>query len=267
MKYVRLSTILVVLTVVLAGCSGGGVTDDGTTEPGTAATDGTTSSGEAGSGGGLSLSEADAQLRAAGSFTTEWSYTVTEADGTTTSLTDTYRVDLERNRSVKLLATNSPDGRTEIETFTADGTAYNRIGEGQEAFYSVSERPASVFDSATNLASSYSANLESDAKFVGTETFDGVTVSRYEYDNTDAWQTYNGASGAAAFGSENVTTTDFTVSVLVDENDVARLTTWTFTGETDAGRTVSSEWRFSVTDIGSTTVPDPSWLDEAMAQQ
>ncbi|MDS0260648.1 hypothetical protein NDI56_14675 [Haloarcula sp. S1CR25-12] len=266
MKYVRLSTLLVVLTVALAGCSGGGVTDG--SENGTeAATGSPSSSGDSASSDGLSLTEADERLRDAGSFTTEWSYSVTEADGTTASITDTYRVDLDANRSVELFSTTGPDSTVEIETFVADGTVYSRYGGGQEPFYNVNDQAPDVFDSATGRASSFYGSLESDAQFVGTETFDGVTVSRYEYDDTAAWQTYNGATGSSMFGSDNVTVTDFTVSVLVDENDVARLTMWTFSGRTDAGQSVSAEWRYSLTDIGSTTVSDPSWLAEAQAQQ
>ena len=264
MKYVRLSTVLVVLTVLFAGCSGGGVTDTEATPAGTttgATTGGTTASG------GLALTDADTRLRDAGSFTTAWSYSVTAADGTTSSLTQSYHIDSNANRSLQRLETTGSDSGLDIETFVADGTSYSRYGDGDQVQYVSSDQPAGVFETATGYASGYSTGLESDASFVGTETFDGVTVSRYEYDNTDAWSTYNQGTLDSTFETdETVTVTDFTVAVLVDSDNVARLTTWTLTGETESGQTVSVDWRYSVTDVGSTTVEDPDWLADAQAQ-
>jgi len=65
---------------------------------------------------------------------------------------------------------------------------------------------------------------------------------------------------------ENVTVTDFEIATLVDNDGIARLTTWTLTGESESGETVSIEWRYSLTDIGSTTVEDPDWLAAAQQQ-
>jgi hypothetical protein len=101
-----------------------------------------------------------------------------------------------------------------------------------------------------------------EARRVGTERFDGVTVDRYEYTDRTLWRQY----GATTFGTEeNVTVTEFTVFVLVDEEGLARSTGWTLVGETDAGETVTGDWRFDLTGVGSTTVADPDWLDEARA--
>ena len=272
MHYVRLSTVLVVLTVVLAGCSGGGTTTGAPTPTDGATTDADTTdatSNDAGdaSSSGLSVSEADDRLREAGSFTTTWSYSVTDADGTTTAVNDTYRVDLDDNRSIELFTTDGESAQSEFEIFIADGTSYARYGSGESVFYQASDQPQNVFDSATGRASGFYGYLEEDATFVGTETFDGVTVSRYEYTDVDAWQTYNQGVTSTTFDTdEEVTITDFSITVLVDENDVGRLTTWTLVGETEGGDTVSVEWRYSLTDVGSTTVEEPSWLDEAQAQ-
>lgn len=271
MQYARISTILVVLTVVLAGCSGGGVTDgSGNSAPETA-TPTETAAGTGGSVTGaetLSVADADARLREAGSFTTEWSYTVTEADGSVVSITDRYAVDLNANRSIQRFSTQGPDARVDFEIFVADGTSYTRYGDGEQTFYQVSEQPPNVFDSATGRASSFYGDAEEDAQFVGTETYDGVTVSRYEYSDADAWSTYNQETTSSLFETdEAVTVTDFTVAVLVDSNNVGRLTTWTLTGETESGQTVSVDWRYSLTDIGSTTVEEPDWLADAKAQQ
>jgi len=237
MKRIQISTVLVVLTVILAGCSGGGVTDSGDTD-----TDGTDAPGTDSSTAGMPT-----------------------ADGgppTGTSLTQSYQVDLDANRSLQRLETASSDGSFTIETFVTDGRSYTKYGDGDDVRYASSDRPRSVVERATGRASGFTSDLESDASFVGTETYDGVTVSRYEYDNTAAWQTY----GGSLFGSENVSVTEFTVAVLVDSDGVARLTTWTLSGEADDGTVVSSTWNYSVTGIGSTTVSDPAWLAEAQTQ-
>jgi len=270
MNYARLSTVLVVLTIVLAGCSGGGVGADGTE---TTATGDSTESGAPDSDDGsatgaeqLSVTEADERLRNAGSFTSQWTYSVTESDGTTAAINNTYQVDVESNRSLELLATTGADGQFDIETFIANDTSYSRYGDGADVFYQVNDQQSTVFDSATGRATSFHNALEEDADFVGTETFDGVTVSRYEHTDTSSWQAYGG--GMAMFGSDtNATVTDFTVVVLVDSDGISRLTTWTLSGEAEDGSPVSAEWCFALTGIGSTTVEDPDWLDEAVAQQ
>jgi len=272
MQTIRISTVLVVLTVLLAGCSGGGVTDGAPSTDSTetdaddteANADDTETDASATGSDDLSLSAADENLRAAGSFTTQWSYTVQDVDGSTIRFNNTYEVDLDAERSREVYATSGPEAATDYEIFVADGASYTRYGSGADAFYQTSDQAPSVFDSATGRAAGFYNYLEEDAEFVGTETYDGVTVSRYDYSDADAWQTYNqGATSTMFGGDEEVTITDFSISVLVDGNGVARLTTWTLTGETADGDPASVEWSYSITDIGSTSVEDPAWLDEA----
>lgn len=257
MNRIRLLTLLVVATVALAGCTSGG--------PDTATP--TDTSVAPGGSDELSVGAADDRLRDAGSFTTDWSYTVTDVDGTTTSVNDTYRVDLDSNRSYERLSTAGPAGETTVETYIAGGTSYTRVGTAGGAYYQASDQPPDVFETATGRASGFYGDLEEDATFAGTETFDGDTVSRYEYRDDEAWEAYSSGLNSAAFSaSENVTITDFEIAVLVDEDGIGRLTTFTVSGETDDGTAVSAEWRYSVTDIGSTTVEEPDWLDEAQAE-
>ncbi|MDS0280884.1 DUF7537 family lipoprotein [Haloarcula onubensis] len=284
MTYPRLATLLVVLTVVLAGCFGGGVTDDGgDTAPDSDDSTATPTAGEptaadaesGGTGGamtgtdGLSLSDADTRLRDAGSFTTEWSYTLTTADGTTSTFSDRYEVDLETNRSLERYSSVSgSETGLDYQIFIADGVSYTRYGGSDgEAYYTSTDQAPSVFESATGRASSFYTYLEEDAQFAGRETFDGVSVSRYEYTDREAWQTYNQGVAAGTFDTdEEVTITEFEIATLVDDDGVARLTTWTLAGETESGQAVSAEWRYSLTGVGSTAVEDPGWLDEARAQ-
>ncbi|WP_424000527.1 DUF7537 family lipoprotein [Haloarcula salina] len=264
-------TVLVVSLLVVAGClGGGGPVTDGESDGSSSAGDGGSSAGESdsgGDGGGVAdsdefdVGETERLLREAGSFTATWSYATTE-NGETATITDTYRVDLRENRSLETFTMTGAESQTDFETFVADGSAYTRYAADGEAFYQSRPQDDTAFQSAVDRGA-ISYETVDDARFVGTETFDGVTVDRYEYSDLAAWRQF----GAGTMGSsENVTVTDFTVAVLVDEDGLARQTTWTLTGETDAGETVSVEWRYEVTDVGSTSVPDPDWLDEARAQ-
>ena len=253
MQRTRTLTLLVVLAVALAGCTSVG--------PDAAETD---TAVDPGGDEELSITDTEQRLRAAGSFTTDWSYTVTDVDGTTTMVTDTHRVDLTTNRSYERFTTSGASGDSEVETYIADGTSYSRVSTAQGEMYQLSENPPNVFESATGRSAAIHSDLEDDAQFTGTETYDGVTVSRYEFADADAWSEYNSDLSTAAFSSTgNVTITDFEIAVLVDEDGVARFTTFTVSGETDDGTEISAEWRYSVTDLGSTTVEEPGWLDEA----
>lgn len=259
----RMLTVLVVSLLVVAGClGGGGPATDGER-------DGSSSAGESDSAGGggvadgdeFDVGETERLLREAGSFTATWSYSTTES-GETATVTDTYRVDVRENRSLETFTMTGAESQTDFETFVADGSAYTRYATDGEAFYQIRPQDDTAFQSALDRGAISYESVD-DARFVGTETFDGVTVDRYEYSDLATWRQF----GAGTLGSsENVTVTDFTVAVLVDEDGLARQTSWTLTGETDDGETVSVEWRYEVTEVGSTSVPDPDWLDAARAQ-
>nr|WP_254273434.1 hypothetical protein [Halomicroarcula marina] len=271
------------LTVILAGC--GGVASDGgdgasdggsdgaSDGAGDGAGDGSDGSdgGDGGDGGdgaaddseGFDVADSDRLLREAGSFTAEWTFTTTDAEGVTNSVTDSYRVDLDANRSRETFTMSGPEAQTDFETFYADGTTYTRYGDGEQVFYQVVPQEAELFESAL-ARGAFGYDSVDEARFVGTETFDGVSVDRYEYSDPAVWRQY----GAGAFGTEeNVTITEFRVVVLVDEDGLARMTSWTLSGETETGQPVSADWRYTLTGIGSTSVEDPDWLAEAEAQQ
>jgi ribosomal protein L27 len=259
--------VLVALLVVFAGCTGGGASD--APVGGNGGSSGGGSSGGGGSDGGgsdgassddVEVVDAERALRDAGSFTSSWTFTMVDADGAESSTTHSFAVDLEANRTMESLSTAGERAGASYERFTADGTSYTRFGEGEEVFYQVVPVADDPVASALARGAAFTYDDLSDARRVGTETFDGVSVDRYEYTDPMLWRQY----GTTAFGTEeNVTVTDFTLVALVDGDGLARSTGWTLTGETEDGRTVTAEWRFEVTDVGSTTVADPDWLDEA----
>ena len=272
-------TVLAALLVVLAGCGGGAVSDGGdgsassdgsSGSDGSSSGDGDASSSDGGGGDGaagdeereLSVTDSEQALRDAGSFTATWQFSMVDANGTETSMSSTYTVDLDGERSRESFSIDGEAEAVEFETFYADGMAYTKLGDDEQAFYQVRPDDTDLVENA--LARGITGYEEfDDARFDGTETFDGTEVSRYVYSDPTVWRQYQTGS----FGTEeNVTITDFTVVVLVDSDGFARSTGWTVTGETVDGETVSADWRYTVTDVGSTSVEDPDWLEEARAQ-
>ncbi|MEF8905896.1 MAG: hypothetical protein V5A29_18535 [Haloarculaceae archaeon] len=250
-------SILLVVLVTVAGCTGG-VPDAPTGgNGGSGSSGGGGSSGD--SGGDLDVADSERVLREAGSFTSSWAFTTVDTDGVESRMSNRFAVDLAANRTSESLSMVGEEG-VSYERFTADGTSYTRYGDGAEVFYQVMPVEDDPLADALSRGTGFGYGDVEEARRVGTESFDGVTVDRYEYTDRTLWRQY----GATTFGTEeNVTVTEFTVFVLVDGEGLARSTGWTLVGETDAGGTVTGEWRFDLTGVGSTTVTDPDWLVEA----
>jgi hypothetical protein len=251
MTRTRLLSIALAVLLVLAGCTGADVPSDATPASG--------GSGDSGPDDEFDVADPETVLREAGSFTSTWTFTITDADGETTTMSNSYAVDVAGNRTSEVLSMEG-ESATSYERFVADGTSYTRFGEGEEVFYQVTPFTGDPIGFALARGAAFAYDDLSDAELVGTETFDGVSVTRYEYRDPLLWRQY----GTSAFaGEENVTVTDFVLVSLVDEDELARSTGWTLIGETETGEEVRAEWRFELTDVGSTTVPDPDWLPEA----
>jgi hypothetical protein len=97
----------------------------------------------------------------------------------------------------------------------------------------------------------------------GSEQFDGVTVTRYELTEANSQVIQAGSRTDGSAGVAEIT--DFHYVVLVDENGLSRYESWSYTGRTGEGETVSGEWEYSLTKVGGTTVADPDWLADARA--
>lgn len=88
---------------------------------------------------------------------------------------------------------------------------------------------------------------------VGTETYDGVDVTRYERTDQPDWispQTTN----------TEFTWTAFTYVVLVDADGLVRYESWSGEGVDEAGAETTMTFTYSLTDVGSTVIEDPNWL-------
>jgi hypothetical protein len=255
--------VLVSLLVVLAGCTGAGGGDGGdgdegvtTSEP-AAPSDG----GSAGDGDVALVENRTAALRAAGSYTSVWKMESSSEGEVVGGMTYTHAVDYENERSrFSMLMTNEGEVSNDHETFHADGVTYARYGAGEDATYQVNEAPFAP-ENAPFSVQSYVADGEdlSDFTAVGAETYDGVSVTRYERTDRPNWVAAQGAD-------DEFTWTEFTYTVLVDEDGLVRSESWGGEGVDDGGVRHTMEFSYSLTDVGSTSVEEPDWIEAARDQ-
>ncbi|MFB6077409.1 MAG: hypothetical protein ABEJ80_00345 [Halarchaeum sp.] len=235
------STLVVVLLVALAGCTGGG--DD------------------AASADGTLVANRTAAIEAAGSYASVWRMRSLE-DGVVVGET-TYRtaVDYENER-YSFEATIADDGEvdTSVATYFADGTLAQRIGDDGDVQYASSDQTFTAGSLSSLGRAPFVATTGSLDGFteVGTETFDGVTVTHDEMNRAASWV-------AARGGSDDFQWNEFAYVVLVDEQGLVRSETWRGTGTTDDGATRGVEFTYELTGVGDTTVAAPDWVEQARA--
>lgn len=261
MQWNRLVTLGVVVLMLTAGCLGGGTPADG----GAAGEERTPDGSSTGVADGPELTDPEAALRDAGSFTVTWQYAGVDASGTRTEVRHEYYADLRGERS--LTSTSSfrggqPDGTT--EQFVVDGTTYLRTGPSDAPSYAAYPGTADVVGTAISLSQARAYGANEDMANRGTERFDGVAVTRYELSEADS-QLIQAGSAATSGAPGTAEITDFRYVVLVDADGLSRYESWSFTGRTAEGQAVSGEWEYSLTAVGSTAVEDPEWLAAARA--
>jgi hypothetical protein len=286
------AAVAVVSLVLLAGCGGflgGGPdgtptateteteavtetemtpTDENGPAPGTEGLDGAT------------LEESHTAALSDQSFTTSLSFELaSERNGTERSVfvNRSVAIDRERQRarSVGELVQADGDSLT-TTTYTADDeTAEERVlrqdGETRTDYRSDTEpydgevqpvNESEVVD--RGLLRAIGSDI--DWTYVGTDTVEGETVSRFEASGVENVSGFS-AGGAATDGdvgsnvSADANDTAEAV-VLVDEDGVVRQFEYTLVTEQD-GVPVRVSLSVDVTAIGETTVEEPSWLDEA----
>lgn len=94
----------------------------------------------------------------------------------------------------------------------------------------------------------------------GTETYDGVTVQRYTYDGDDYWTELDGELDDGTFSVQSAS-----YELLVDDDGIPRYQSYRVEAVDETGVEGWYEWEYTVTDVGTTTVADPPWLDAALA--
>ncbi|WP_336338078.1 DUF7537 family lipoprotein [Haloarcula brevis] len=273
----HLSLALVVLLTATAGCTGLLGSEQG---PG-GTTTATTSADANGPAPGSSGFDAAAVERghfatlSDSSFTTSLSFrlsTVRDGENRSVFINRTVAVDRESGRSLSTGELVQPNGDALVTTtYTADGTTTERrvLARGDEDLtdYRTASAPYDgqvqpVNDSGVidrSLLQSLGADI--DWTYAGTETVDGVAVSRFEASGGDITG-FAADDAVSANVSANGTVDSASAAVLVDGDGVVRSFHYRVTTERD-GQPVTVTLSLSVSRVGDTTVTEPDWLSEA----
>jgi len=142
-------------------------------------------------------------------------------------------------------------------TYATEETVYVRTGTGQEAAYSMYERsdsPISVFPE------SYAATW-----FVRTHLRSAEFTPKRVVNRSGVPAVVLSASLADVNERDGKNVTSFNATVIVDRHGIVRLMSVTTT-LVEGGETVTYSEQFVVTDLNSTTVAEPDWVDTARAR-
>ncbi|WP_135536199.1 DUF7537 family lipoprotein [Halostella pelagica] len=242
-----LATLFVTVIVLTAGCSG--VTGIFGNDDGDSGVEPYTESGDELTGEMLNESHRDT-LRSAGSYTAEVNISLTSDESSITQDTRG-KVDLENDRQYVVQSASLFGNRTTYR-YMADNVTYEKVvPEGGETRYETTQ------NAETASASVNTDNIDAfEWEQRGTETHEGVGVTRYE------------ATGVANYSAlptdaseDNIS--DLSATLLVTEDGVMYEYTVDYTRESDSTQELSL--RYATRDIGSTTVEEPDWLDEAQS--
>lgn len=252
--------------LVLAGCGGNGsttTTADGT--PGTATTGPATATDAPGydqPGDALDADQLRANARAVDSYTGTFGVTWTINGSETDVLDLRIAVDRVAERG-RLEATTRLGGVTRVERYTAGDTTYVRTNRsGSVSYASETEpyeavQPVNITAGPTSSGGDGSLVAALNWERVGTETFDGTTVTRYESTGV-ADRSRLPAAFAGQADVRNVSAT-----ILIDGEGRLRSYTFEYVLVGDGGQTVAATQTFTVTAVDETSVTEPDWIDEA----
>lgn len=208
-------------------------------------------------------------LRQSGSFTVENRIGYSNDTGNIFAIESTARLDLDRGIGYKnesLTPLMTPGFTFVTEAYTAGDTTFQRVMVADSIQYNRDSEPYTGnvqpvnFETVVGNASTNATDPGVPFDRDGTTTVDGVSVTRY---------VANGEALAELFDPsqfQNATLTDATLVLFVDDDGVFRRTELGFTLESDDGELISFDLVNTYTEVGSTTVSEPDWLDEARAQ-
>lgn len=286
--------LLTVALVALAGCNTGGGGSDTTTAPqSTPAPETTDMPGETtdtpdgtpdqtptetptDDPDGVSTESLTAdhydQIQSAGTFTSNVSVyfeSVENGNTSTLSLVQLSQLNLDDQVGLQDVTSTitSPSFNTSSSgtTYTTGSETFVRvtsIGSNQSQ-YRYGQEPYNATDPVPiNFSVAGGENLfESQETFWqdrGTTTFEGESVQRYTADGVNSMPNLSDALGASFSQIDNVNAT-----LLVTDDGLIRHMNIHIEGQTEEGVTSSMIVTFTISDVGTTTVPTPDWLDEA----
>lgn len=235
---------------------------------------------------GTQLSEDHtSQLESAGSYTVDSHLTI-ESANQSAQIDSSTMVDLAADRASRtssITANLLGGGELRTDTYTAGEETYRRLeftsqGETQVQYTHASapyENEGLLATTPVNVTETLNARLARNAgdgitwTQTGTVERNGTTLTRYEATGHANFTDFRNESALGPTGT-NLTDLDASVSdvsavMFVDRTGVIHEFRFELRGTT-AGESVSLSFVVRTSDIGSTTVAEPSWLDEAKSE-
>jgi hypothetical protein len=256
--------VAVAALAVLAGCTGGNGPGTATPANNSTATpaDGQSIEPVAELDASYLNNNTEAAVEDGGSYTSETAYYLylnTTRGESESWANSTQRVDFESGQGAREAAQtflgDQPTTTTQ-SVYTANGTTYQRLNNSLGVSYDLQTgdggtvRPVNL----TSFQGNYTFLTSSFAyEANGTETVDGTTTVRYSSTNL--------TDDSYFVSSEDATVSDASSTLYVDDGVVRRASiSYNVTATTGSSAT---DLTISLTDIGSTTVQEPDWVDDA----
>ena len=212
----RALVVVVALLLLSAGCLGGGGGASDAADGASGGADGgdgaASQSGDADGDDGasssdeLELTDAEQTLRDAGSFTAAWTYRGVDERGVESEVRHEFYVDLDGERSLTALS-STRDGQSDggsMQQFFAGGVTYVQSGPADSpTYFSYEQQTSDPLASALGFSQARVYGNDDDLSFAGSETFDGVSVERYELSEASSQLVQAGSAVDAGTGSGN----------------------------------------------------------------
>lgn len=271
-----LTVLCVVVVIGLAGCSGisplGGNTSDAGTVPSPETTEDAATADKAGSS--YPPGYAESGITDPGTAADQHRAALSEHDTHTRELTivdnapqteiqiTTLVDDADERAHSETTANRSGNQAINLEEYHEDGVTYEKsemdiVGET----YNTSEEPFSSFEANRSNVSDLDGILENiTVENARTVTRDDETLYRYNATDVDEVDPLV----STVLPTDLNTVKSFDGTLLVDEEGLIRQF-WSTTTYTEHGETRNATMDVRFTDLDSTTVEEPNWLEEANA--
>lgn len=230
----------------------------------------TEESSDGGTGDGVSsesiFSEHADAVASAGSFTANVRIEANTSQGET-SIESTTLGNIETNTGYQQVDVSSQFLSQTTEVYTSDGETFQRTNssfQGVQYSYATPPYDGSVQPVNTSQAATGNFNFgdtELTWSAAGSETVNGIQTTRYTANDISSPDRASNLIGT------NISTVDnIRFEAFVDDDGIVRRLALDFTGESEQAGQIEQRLTYELTDIGSTTVPTPEWLDEARQQ-
>jgi hypothetical protein len=235
-----------------------------TEEPSDGSDDGNTGDGV--SSESIFSEHADA-VAAAGSFTANVQIQVNTSQQDA-SIDSTTMGNIETDTGYQQVDVSSSFLSQTTEVYTSGDETWQRtnssFGQGPQYDYATAPYEGSVQPVNTSQAATGNfqfGSTELTWSEAGSETVNGIETTRYTANDISSPE-----RASSLIGTNVSSVEDIRFEAFVDGDGIVRRLALDFTGESQQQGEVQQTLTYELTDIGSTTVPTPEWLDEARQQ-